>query len=138
MDKDKILALLIILGSLFCTFPGCSSSGRVTQNDRDNKTNPEENWTLRDHLQRKAGVRVLGTGPGTRIVIRGESSTANPMNQPLFIIDGQKAGRSFSTANDMLYKGEVKSVEVLPSSRAAKYGMEGHYGVIIIHTISDK
>lgn len=134
MKQASPLLLLMIIGLLLLF--SCSSSGNVSQQDQIREMNPQENWTLRDHLLRKPGVQVLGTGAGTRIVIRGESSTNNPGNQPLFIIDGQKAGRSFSNANDMLFEGEIKSVEVLPSSRAAQYGMEGHYGVILIHTVN--
>lgn len=137
MKKGNVISLLLAAG-LLLSLLGCSSSNNVSKQERSKEINPQENWTLRDHLLRKPGVRVLGTGPNARVNIRGESSTNNLANQPLFIIDGQKAGRSFSNANEMLYEGEIKSVEVLPSSRAAQYGMEGHYGVIIIHTVNSK
>lgn len=136
MKNVNTISFLIAASCLLLTLFGCSSSGSVSQQSEGQKTNHQETWTLRDHLIRKPGVRLVGSGASTRVIIRGESSTNNPASQPLFIIDGQKAGRSFSNANDMLSQGEIKSVEVLPPSRAAQYGMEGHYGVIRIYTIN--
>lgn len=127
---------------LFCAFTGlialvvgCSSSqNTVNETEYIKKTTPENTWTLKDHLRRATGVRVTGTESFTRVIIRGESTLANPTNQPLFIIDGQKAGHNFAHANDMLHRGEIKYIEVLPSSKSSQYGMEGHYGVILIYT----
>lgn len=133
MKKKKALTPYL-LTVLMLAVLGCSSSGTLVQEEETREINPKNNWTLKDHLRREAGVRVIGTGPNSRVIIRGESSTAHPTNQPLFVIDGQKAGHSFSSVNDMLYQGEIKSIEVLPPSRSAQYGMEGHYGVILIYT----
>jgi outer membrane cobalamin receptor len=136
MKKKLLFIPVIIVGLLIIN--GCSSSGTVSQKTIK-ESNPENNWTLKDHLRRKAGVRIMGTGADTRVIIRGESSTANPTNQPLFVIDGQKVGHSFANVNDMLFRGEIQFVEVLPPSRSAQYGMEGHFGVIVIHTkLGDK
>lgn len=134
MKFSKLLIVLLAAG-LLATVLGCSTSS-TTNKDNIKKSSPENNWTLKDHLRRATGVRVTGTGPSTRVIIRGESSTVNPTNQPLFLIDGQKAGHAFSQVNDMLYKGEINYIEVLPPSRSSQYGMEGHYGVILIHTTS--
>ncbi len=136
MTFSKLLTVLLTAG-LFVAVLGCSTTS-TTNKSETREIAPENNWTLKDHLRRATGVRVLGTGPNTRVIIRGESSTANPTNQPLFIIDGQKAGNSFGQVNDMLYEGEINYIEVLPPSRTARYGMEGHYGVILIHTQSNK
>lgn len=132
MKFSKPLIILLAAG-LFATVLGCSTTS-TTNKEYTQKTTPENNWTLKDHLRRAPGVRVTGTGSSTRVIIRGESSTANPSNQPLFLIDGQKAGHAFSQVNNMLYQGEIEYIEVLPPTRSAQYGMEGHYGVILIHT----
>lgn len=129
----KLLYVLLAAG-LFATVLGCSTSSTANKQDDTQKTNPENNWTLKDHLRRASGVQVTGTGPNARVIIRGESTTSNPTNQPLFVIDGQKAGHSFADVNDMLYKGEIQYIEVVPPSRSNLYGMEGHYGVIKIFT----
>lgn len=136
MTFSKLLIGLLTAGVLVSLL-GCSTTSTTNKNEIK-EMNPENNWTLKDHLRRAAGVRVTGTGPNSRVIIRGESSTVNPTNQPLFIIDGQKAGHSFGQVNDMLYEGEIKYIEVLPPSRSSRYGMEGHYGVILIHTQADK
>lgn len=132
MKYQKLLLVFAVAG-LFVATLGCSTSGTTT-NSEQKEVNAEENWTLKDHLRRASGVRVTGTGSATRVIVRGENSTANPSSQPLFVIDGQKAGRSFANVDDMLYEGEIKYIEVIPPSRAAQYGMEGNYGVIRIFT----
>lgn len=134
MTLSKLLIILLTAGLSASVF-ACSTTS-TTNKSEPREVAPENNWTLKDHLRRATGVRVTGTGPNARVIIRGESSTANPTNQPLFIIDGQKAGNSFGQVNDMLYKGEINYIEVLPPSRTARYGMEGHFGVILIHTKS--
>lgn len=135
MKLRNLLLIFVVMG-LLGSVAGCSTSGSSTTSKEyeERQSNPEENWTLKDHLQRASGVRVTGTGSATRVIIRGESTTANPSSQPLFVIDGQKAGRSFGDVDDMLYEGEIKYIEVIPPSRAAQYGMQGLHGVIRIFT----
>ncbi len=126
-------SILLLSGFFLAIMLGCSSSGTVNQND-EQKISSEHTWTLKDHLRRQSGVRITGTGSATRVIIRGETSTSSPTNQPLFVIDGQKVGHSFSNADELLYEGEIKSLDVLPPSKSVQYGMEGHYGVIVIYT----
>lgn len=135
MYNSANLSITLVLGFLIFAV-GCSSSGgTVSQQEQEKENyNFQETWTLRDHLRRATGVRLTGSKGNTRVIIRGESSVINPGNQPLFTIDGQKAGRNFSSVNGMLSEGEITYVEVLPPSRATQYGMEGNYGVIRIHT----
>jgi hypothetical protein len=132
MEFSKPLFILLAVG-LFATVLGCSTSS-TTNEDNTQKTTPENNWTLKDHLQRSAKARITGSPGSERVIIRGVSTTNSPTNQPLFVIDGQKAGRTFANVNEMLYPGEINYIEVLPPSRAARFGMEGHFGVILIHT----
>lgn len=132
MKFSKLLIVLFAAG-LFVSMLGCSTSS-TTNKDNTQKMNPENNWTLKDHLRRTSKAMITGSPGSERVIIRGESTTNNPASQPLYIIDGQKAGRSFSNVNEMLYPGEINYIEVLPPSQSARYGMEGHFGVILIHT----
>lgn len=133
--KDRLLILLLLSGFFFTTMLlGCSSSGGTVSQNEDQEINYRNTWTLKDYLRRQTGVRLVGTGSSIRVVIRGESTTASSSNQPLFVIDDQKVGHSFSNANELLHPGEILSVEVLPPSKAVRYGMEGHFGVIVIRT----
>lgn len=139
MKNNVSLSILVMLGIL--TFAvGCSTSGGTVSQQQQEKENfnPEETWTLRDHLRRATGVRVTGSEGSTRVIIRGESSMTNPGSQPLFVIDGQRAGRNFSSVEDMLNVGEINYIEVLPPSKATQYGMDGNFGVIRIHTKSNQ
>jgi hypothetical protein len=126
--------LIILLAAVFfTTVLGCSTSSTASK-DNTNNMNPENNWTLKDHLQRSAKARITGSPGSERVIIRGVSTTNRPSTQPLFVIDGQKAGQSFANVTEMLYPGEINYIEVLPPSRTARFGMEGHFGVILIHT----
>lgn len=132
MKFSKLLIILVASG-LFATALGCSTTSTANMNNTQN-TSPENHWTLKDYLQRSAKARITGSPGSERVIIRGVSTTNSPTSQPLFVIDGQKAGRSFANVSEMLYPGEINYIEVLPPSKSAQYGMEGHFGVILIHT----
>lgn len=83
---------------------------------------------------RTAGVTVLpvsgSPGSGMRVRIRGTGS--NGASDPLYIIDGMRAG-----GMEYLDPAEIASVEVLKdAASAAIYGAEGANGVVIITTKS--
>jgi len=85
---------------------------------------------------RTAGVVVLPTsgqpGAGLNIRIRGAGSNRN--SNPLYIIDGVRAG-----GIEYLDPSEIASIEILKdAASAAIYGAEGGNGVIIISTKTGK
>lgn len=85
---------------------------------------------------RTAGVQVLPTsgqpGAGLNIRIRGTGSNRN--SNPLFIIDGIRAG-----GIESLDPNEVASIEILKdAASSAIYGAEGANGVVIITTKTGK
>ncbi len=110
---------------------GCANSGSTSQETSTEKTGGNY-WTLEDYLRRANGVQIVNRGGELQVTIRGNSSIADPGNQPLFVVDGQKAGRSFSRVSNMFSRGEIVSVKVLPAGSASQYGMEGNYGGIVI------
>ncbi len=85
---------------------------------------------------RTAGVVVLPTsgqpGAGLNIRIRGAGSNRN--SNPLYIIDGVRAG-----GIEYIDPSEIASIEILKdAASAAIYGAEGANGVIIITTKTGK
>lgn len=85
---------------------------------------------------RTAGVVVLPTsgqpGAGLNIRIRGAGSNRN--SNPLYIIDGVRAG-----GIEYIDPSEVASIEILKdAASAAIYGAEGANGVIILTTKTGK
>jgi len=85
---------------------------------------------------RTAGVLVLPTsgqpGAGLNIRIRGISSNRN--SNPIFIIDGIRAG-----GIEYLDPSEIASIEILKdAASAAIYGAEGSNGVVLITTKTGK
>lgn len=95
------------------------------------------NTRLEQALQgRTAGVTVLPSsgqpGAGMKVRIRGTGS--NRANEPLYIIDGVRAG-----GIEYLDASEIGSIEILKdAASAAIYGAEGANGVVIITTKTGK
>ncbi|MDX1637811.1 MAG: TonB-dependent receptor plug domain-containing protein [Balneolaceae bacterium] len=93
--------------------------------------NPNINFT--DYLRRIPGISVRGSGPGAYITIRG-INTINGNPHPLFVIDGQRVGRNFSSVYNMINMHDVNNIQVLKGAEAATYGIQGAGGVILINT----
>jgi outer membrane cobalamin receptor len=94
--------------------------------------------SLRQHLNRISGVTVRGDQENTKILIRANGSLQhNRGKQPLFVVDGQKMGRSFYYVSSQLDPKEIISVEVLRGAGANMYGSQGGRGVIVIETTRD-
>lgn len=144
---------LLVIGVLFMIM-GCASSSSTSQSDRKSAAEGSEYMTLEDHIRRINGVRITGSGDYAKVVLRprGFSSASRGMGapddktdmnigdsndrQPLFVVDGQKAGRDYPSVKEMFSEGEIKSVQLLPESEASRYGSEGGFGVIEIVTKS--
>lgn len=130
------LSLPIIVLSLFIM--GCSSVGTSVSAE---KGRPEGSISddmdyyrsLADYLQNVPGVNVQGSGNNAYITIRGISSF-NSTNEPLYVIDGNSVGNSYSQANNMLHPSDIDYVQVLKGPDASLYGVRGANGVIIIVT----
>ncbi|MDZ7682848.1 MAG: TonB-dependent receptor plug domain-containing protein [Fodinibius sp.] len=127
---------LIAIGTLFLMFAGCASTGSSNTKsvEYENKVSGGQDLTLEDYLRRLSGVRVTGSGENISVTIRSNMSISDANKQPLFVINGQQAGRSYSQANQMISRGTITSVEAIPPSRASQYGMQGSAGVIEIET----
>ncbi len=81
---------------------------------------------------RTAGVNVLPSSgsPGSGMQIRIRGTGSNRSNEPLYIVDGVRAG-----GIEYLAPSEIESVEVLKdAASAAIYGAEAANGVVIITT----
>jgi len=151
----KGIALLSAIAMLLLA--GCGSSGNMGQQSSSSSTG-DEYMTLADHLRRINGVTISGSGNHAKVMLRGTRGISTvsrglgtPENktnlnlrddddqkQPLFVLDGQKVGRSYPDVRDMLAPGQIKSVKLLSASEASRYGSESGYGVIEITTRSSQ
>lgn len=133
-----LLSSLLVVGLLF--FAGCASSGSSTSDNARHGGNEvvvdNPNLGLDVYLRQLSGVRVRGSGQNATVNIRGSaSSTLQSDPRPLFVIDGVRAGRSFSRIYTMLDMQNVSTIRVINLSRATLlYGHEGSNGVIEIIT----
>lgn len=131
--KRLNIGIGVALSAILFLSIGCASSGSTSQGSEKIGSAYNTNyWTLEDFLRRASGVELSGHGENIQVYIRGNNSIGNPDNQPLFVVDGQKAGRSFAQVSSMFAQGDIVSVTVLPAGLASQYGMQGNYGVIEI------
>lgn len=137
--KKILTYTFLLLGTAFVF--ACSST-KVTENTQtekdknrnkmelsDSEVNPE--FALEGYLKRTPGVIVRGSGVNATVQIRGVNSFGGN-TQPLFVINGNAIGSSYSAAADILRGMKIKSVEVLKGSDASLYGVRGSGGVIVV------
>lgn len=137
---DYLKKLIGILGIVALVFPfGCATSGTSSGGSGSgssvNVDNPAQ--TLADYLRRVSGVTVQGSGDNVRVYVRGVSSSAGN-NEPLFIVDGSRAGRSYQDVVNRVDVNDIDRIRVIKGSEAGtRYGLEGSNGVIEIRTKRD-
>lgn len=123
------LAKSILYFSLFGIMTSCSATSGVTKAEK-----PEIVFTdLVDLLRSKPGLDITGAGASANIKIRGVSTLIGD-TRPMFYLNDVPAGRDFGSIYGMINIHEVESVQILPRSRAAKYGDNGDNGIIMITT----
>ena len=136
----KSLHFFLLLQSLLFTY-ACSASQHASQPQENNATLPEGSIqddkdiyrSLADYLQQVPGVNVMGSQGNQIVTIRGINSF-NSGIEPLFVINGQIIGSSYSQANSMVNVRDIDYVRVLKGPDAATYGVRGGNGVVLIVT----
>ncbi|HEX6982925.1 MAG TPA: TonB-dependent receptor plug domain-containing protein [Balneolaceae bacterium] len=115
-----IAALFMILG--------CASTGETFQSsDEITAVN------LAQYLRKVPGITVRGTGNDASVTIR-KSVSFRGTTRPLFVLNGQVIGTSYSRIAGLVRVQDIDYVEVLKGPEAAAYGMRGSNGVILIVT----
>lgn len=137
-----LISTLFLIAACSSTKPGNTAQERIEtphielenirpadgiSDDRDRYRN------LADYLYRVPGVNVRGSGNNAVVTIRGINSFQSGI-EPLFVIDGQVAGSSYSQVNSNINVRDIDYVRVLKGSDAAIYGVRGGNGVIEIVT----
>ena len=129
--------LLLPILTLSLLFAGCSSTGNSVSNteENDGRISNELDYyrSLADYLTKVPGVNVSGSGDNAYVTIRGISSFQSG-NTPLYVVDGQAIGNSYSQANNLVNPQDIDYVRVLKGPDAAIYGVRGANGVIMIVT----
>jgi len=88
---------------------------------------------LEDILRQLPGVIVTGNGSGTIVRIRGQVSSFNLDNTPLFVLDGTPLGNSFVRARNNVVVSEIDRIKVVKNAGdLGIYGVRGANGVIEI------
>ncbi|MDX1640179.1 MAG: TonB-dependent receptor plug domain-containing protein [Balneolaceae bacterium] len=131
-------ATLLSIFALSLLFTACSSTGSsvADQNessDRNVSENRDYYTSLADFLRTVPGVSVTGSGENVSIRMRGVNSF-NTGVSPLYVIDGQAVGNSYSQANSIVDPRDIDHVRVLKGPETSSYGIRGANGVIEIVT----
>lgn len=138
--KTGLLSISLLL-IFFAT--ACTSTANLSDEDGANVTeqsaqngNDYENLDLTTILKRTSGVTVRGNGENASITVRGrEGGSLNSDRTPLFVIDGQAVNSAYSQIYNMVDSFNIKSVRVLSSAQASRYGNQSLNGVIEITTM---
>lgn len=130
-----VIVVAIVFGLIGCaTSESGSSSNEENFGGTDEVQVDNPSVTLADYLRRVSGVQVNGNDASANIVIRGTESM-KLSSDPLFVLNGVKAGRDFSRISSLVNMTEVTQIRVLKGIEAStSYGMEGGNGVIEIFT----
>lgn len=134
----RIILSLLVLVSL--TLAGCSSTRTNSTADvQDLNSKKDVNETkvdvtsgvdLATYLRRLPGIIVRGSGSGTQIQVRGNSSFGTS-SDPLFVVNGTILGTSYSSLLSTVDPADIASVKVLKNaSETAAYGIQGGNGVL--------
>ena len=133
----RYLPILTLLTALLTLAAACAPTEGVQKKSERDLVELEDakdaDITLADHLSKVSGVNVFGSGNNVRVKIRGATSF-NATTAPLFVVNGQKLGRSYSRVANVVPVSDIKSIKVVRGADAAIYGSEGANGVIEITT----
>lgn len=132
----KAISRIIALSGLLMIL-GCTTTGEVTKTSNSSSSRvdvKDSSVDLANYLRQVSGLSVQGSGSNARVFIRG-SQSVNSNNQPLFVVDGSRVGRTFSQVDSFVDVNDIDSIEVLKGNEASsRYGMAGSSGVVIIRT----
>ena len=124
----KALYLICIMSLLFVS---CKSSDSVNVYKAPKEQVGNSQVSLLNMIRKVPGVILRGNTP----VIRGTvNSVAQPVAEPLYVLNDYIVGQSFSSVDDLIDVSIVKKISVLDLSNAAIYGSRAANGVIIIET----
>jgi TonB-dependent SusC/RagA subfamily outer membrane receptor len=138
MNKALSIPGMLLILTLVLTW-GCATGGGSLRGDGTVSSGStvqvdHATTTLAGYLQRVPGVIVQGSGDNVRVMIRGASSFQGN-NEPLFVVNGRRAGKGYRSVVNSVDVNDIDSIEVLKGPRASStYGIEGSNGVIIIRT----
>ncbi len=137
----RLFAFLLIIGSLFLFACSTSKSTTKTEDATSQKVTIrkqgeiKENISLTNYLRRIPGLRVSGDDTNGSVRVLGGGGGVSTSNQPLFVLDGVKVGRSLSRVANLVIVASIADVSVLkPGAEASYYGVDGANGVIVIST----
>ena len=93
------------------------------------------NGNLIDYLARVPGLLVNGSGQNASVKVRGLNDSFYGSTDPLFVVDGVRAGTSLQQVSSLLSVSQIARVTVLKDAGdTAIYGVSGANGVVVIRT----
>lgn len=123
----------MLLLVVFCSVPSCTTTkGSSVATAEEIEEKNQGHIALLTRIRRLPGV-VLQNGVPT-IAKNTNSVSTFGSGEPLYILDGQIIGNSFSRIDDIVDNYNVKSVKVLKGSESSSYGAQAASGVIAITT----
>lgn len=137
MKQQCILSCFLILFILSgCRSSETTTAAQGTGTERSNEIITDDKNFHKDlgsYLQLIPGIRVLGSESNRKVMVHGVSSFSMN-NEPLFVLDGQVVGNTYSQVQNIINVNDIDNVRVLKGSDATIYGIRGANGVVLITT----
>jgi len=123
--------IAVIITTLFLI--SCAGTKNQTNNHGDTVEEQVPDFTdLTFRLKSRAGVRVLGSGSGAQITIRGRTSLTSAI-EPLYVFN-ETVVNSYSVLYNLAIPSKIAEIEVLKTpDETSPWGSRGANGVIIVH-----
>ncbi len=88
--------------------------------------------SLLQRISQKSGIVLQNNVPIINKTANSISSSGS--QEPLYVLNGQIIGSSFSSINNIVDSYSVKDITILTGANASPYGSQGGNGVILITT----
>ena len=130
MKNIKLIALTILFGCsylLSCSVTQTKSTNLNEElNDKNRAVIP-----LAERIRKLPGIKFYN---GVPVVTTSANSFSNSNPEPLYVLNGQVIGNSYTSILELIDSNNVASVKLIKGTEASFYGTQGANGVIFIKT----
>ena len=125
----RSIPLILLVGIVGLYSCGTAKDTNAVNNSEDVVIAADPSRDLTNILKARTGVRLIGTGAGAQVTIRGFNSLTTS-TEPLYVFDDQIVN-SYAELYRMAAPSRIKDVEVLKTpDEVGPWGMRGSNGVI--------
>jgi len=125
----KVILILFVVSIYSCGTVNNTSTTKANLGDELIEEN-RANITLLQRIRQKRGIIVSNNIP--RLSSANNSFDSGGNQEPLYVVNKQIIGNSFTSVDEIIDSYSVKSIKILKGAEASSYGSQGANGVILI------